>query len=152
MAEQSAPQFEFVDHYYTLGIDVDANGEIIEDTYWHIIREWRAGRMALTSRNVDHLNEAYRVLTTPELRRRFDAEREAVLGPNARPQPPQTDEPEPPLRIMEKELLALHRDAPEEPDEPEPEAAPPANRWLLLAAGAGSIAAMLAGAIIKLLL
>ena len=121
MVKTSSTHSEFVDHYYTLGIDVDSNGEIVDETYWRIMRTSRSDKTnaQLRAREVDNLNEAYRVLTTPKLRAADDAERAAVLGPNAKPQPPKQEEPEAPLRVMEKHRVALEREAVR--DEPEPD-------------------------------
>lgn len=141
MSETNSTQSKFVDHYYTLGIDVDSNGEIVEETYWSIMRVSRSDKSnaQLRARDVDNLNEAYRVLTTPELRKEYDAERAAVLGPNAKPQPPRPEEPEPPLRVMEKHFPALQREAVR--DEIELQKSRFSVPWIPAVAAAGGTAA-----------
>ena len=104
---------EFTDHYYTLGIDIDATGEVVEKTYWQRIRASRLGESGASTRPRDiiALNEAYRVLMTPELRSSYDAERAAVLGANAAPRAPEPERPDLPLRVMETQLPAMQRQA-----------------------------------------
>jgi len=148
----SRPGSGFIDHYYTLGLDLDANGEMAEEAYWRIIRDWRTekGRL-LSTTDVENLNEAYRVLGSPALRAAYDAERAKVLGPNAKPGPPPTDEPEepPPLRVMEKQSTVLQPVL--APAEPAIVVRPRAD-WFPVAATFAGIAAMIALAIIRLFL
>ena len=114
-------QLEFKDHYYTLGIGIDAAGEVVESTYWNLIRASRSGSSgrAFSAQDIDDLNEAYRVLTTPVLREAYDAERSDVLGPGAEPRGPQPERELPPLRVMEKQLPSLQTPSPERKAEPE---------------------------------
>lgn len=114
-------QQEFKDHYYTLGIDIDAAGEVVESTYWDLIRASRSGssERAFSAQDIDDLNEAYRVLTTPQLREAYDVERSDVLGPGAEPRGPQPERDAPPLRVMEKQLPSLQTASPEREQEPE---------------------------------
>ena len=104
---------EFKDHYYTLGIDTDAAGEMVEQTYWQRIRASRLGKSGVLAQPqaVEDLNEAYRVLMTPELRSSYDAERAAVLGASAKPTGLQPERLEPPLRVMETQMPALLKPA-----------------------------------------
>ncbi len=104
---------EFTDHYYTLGIDIDASGEVVEETYWQRIRTSRLDESGSSAgpQDIEDLNEAYRVLMTPQLRRFYDAERAKVLGVDAAPRAPQPRCPEPPLRVMEKQMSALLKQA-----------------------------------------
>jgi len=104
---------EFRDHYYTLGIDIDATGEVVEQTYWQRIRASRLGESdgPARPRDIEDLNEAYRVLMTPELRSSYDAERAEVLGAGAAPRAPQPKRSEPPLRVMETQMPALRKQA-----------------------------------------
>jgi hypothetical protein len=62
------------DHYATLGLPRGAELSLIQATYWRLARQCNA---ALTSdpeapRLLRDLNEAYEVLSTPQLRRQFD--------------------------------------------------------------------------------
>ncbi len=111
---------DFKDHYYTLGIDIDADGEVVERTYWDLIRASRSGssERAFSAQDIDDLNEAYRVLTTPRLREAYDAERSDVLGPRAKPRRPQPERESPPLRVMEKQRSVLQAPPPEKSPEP----------------------------------
>jgi curved DNA-binding protein CbpA len=104
---------EFGDHYYTLGIDIDATGEVVEETYWRLIRAARRGERGAPARprDIEDLNEAYRVLMTPKLRRAYDEERAEVLGPHAAPRGPEPERPDLPLRVMETQMPALHKEA-----------------------------------------
>ncbi len=104
---------EFRDHYYTLGIDIDATGELVEQTYWQRIRASRLGESKALARPRDiiGLNEAYRVLMTPELRSSYDTERAEVLGTGAAPRAPQPARLELPLRVMETQMPALLKQA-----------------------------------------
>lgn len=107
------PKPEFRDHYYTLGVDIDATGVVVEQTYWQRIRASAAGWPETPARpqDIEALNEAYRVLMTPELRSSYDAERTQVLGPNAAPKGPEPERPDLPLRVMETQLPAMQRRA-----------------------------------------
>ncbi len=141
MNDKNNTPSEFVDHYYTLGIAVNSNGEIVEETYWRIMRAAKGGKSnaPLRPRDVDDLNEAYRVLTTPQLRAVYNAQRAEILGPDAEPQPPQPEAPEPPLRVMERHLPALEREAVR--DGPEPDTARLSVPWVPLVGLFGGIAA-----------
>ena len=110
---QTQHEPEFRDHYYTLGIDLDATGEVVEQTYWERIRASRLGgsNALARPRDIIDLNEAYRVLMTPELRSSYDAERAAVLGAHATPRGPQPERPELPLRVMDTQMPALLKPA-----------------------------------------
>ncbi len=145
MNEPARELAEFVDHYFTLGIAIDSTGEVVEETYWRIMREWRSGTLDehLKATDVDNLNEAYRVLTNPKLREMYDAERAEVLGPGAPPQGPPEEEPEAPLRVMDKQRVVLQREAVRDDPEPEPEFTLP---WVPVLAGAGGalVAAIIA--------
>ena len=62
------------DHYATLGVPRGAEHSFIQATYWRLARQCNAG---LTSdpqapRLLRDLNEAYEVLSTPQLRRQYD--------------------------------------------------------------------------------
>lgn len=104
---------EFTDHYFTLGIDIDATGEVVEQTYWQRIRASRSGVSGATTRPRDiiALNDAYRVLMTPELRISYDAERAEALGANAAPRGPEPERADLPLRVMETQLPAMQKQA-----------------------------------------
>ena len=134
-------QLEFKDHYYTLGIEIDATGEAVESTYWDLIRASRSGspERTFSAQDIDDLNEAYRVLTTPVLREAYDAERSDVLGPEAAPRGPQPERELPPLRVMEKQLSSLQVPAPEREQLPDAQRALPLLP-LVLAALAVAIA------------
>lgn len=112
---------DFKDHYYTLGIGIDADGEVVERTYWDLIRASRSGssERVFSAQDIDDLNEAYRVLTTPRLREAYDAERSDVLGPGAAPRSPQPERELPPLRVMEKQRSVLLALPPEKKQKPE---------------------------------
>ncbi len=103
------PEPEFRDHYYTLGIDIDASGEVVEQTYWQHVRASREsvpGPLG-QSPDIEDLSEAYRVLMTPELRNAYDEERTQVLGANAAPTGPAPAPLDLPLRVMETQLPAM---------------------------------------------
>jgi hypothetical protein len=149
MAETRSAEATFIDHYYTLGIAIDAHGDLIEDVYWGMIRDSRKGvSEPLTPSEMDQLNEAYRVLTTPSLRRAYDEERAEVLGPNAAPQAPVAEEAAgPPLPFLERHVAAI---------QPKPRPANPivaaveSPRWVPLVASIGGIGTMISLAIVRL--
>lgn len=103
----------FRDHYYTLGIDTDAAREMVEQTYWQRIRASRLGESDVLAQPqaIEDLDEAYRVLMTPELRSSYDAERAEAVGASAKPTGPQSERLEPPLRVMETQMPALLKPA-----------------------------------------
>ncbi len=148
MNETKSTQPEFLDHYFTLGIDVNSNGEVVEETYWRIMRASRSGKSSapLRPRDVDELNEAYRVLTTPQLRTAYDAQRADILGPDAEPQAPRPEEPEAPLRVMDRHRVALQREAVR--DEPEPDISGFSVPWVPAVIALGGTAATAAGALV----
>ena len=70
------------DYYYTLNIPPSATLAEVEQAYWRIVRsEPEEGYM-------DDVNEAYSVLTSPQLRQQYDQVRNAVFGEGTAPQPP----------------------------------------------------------------
>ena len=78
------------DHYATLGLPRGAEHSLIQTTYWRLARQCNT---ALTSdpqapRLLRDLNEAYEVLSTPQLRRQYDELlARAGLAPEASPRP-----------------------------------------------------------------
>ena len=104
---------EFRDYYYTLGIGLDATREVVEQTYWQHIRASRLDESEAPARprDIEDLNEAYRVLITPKLRSSFNTKRAEVLGPSAAPRAPQPERLEPPLRVMETQIPTLRKQA-----------------------------------------
>ncbi len=142
-------QLEFKDHYYTLGIDVDAAGELVESTYWNLMRASRSGtsERVFSAQDIDDLNEAYRVLTTPQLREAYDAERTDALGPGAPPRGPQPERELPPLRVMEKQLPSLQAPPPARDQEP---GARRLNPYLPIVMGAVAVAIVVGLAIVLL--
>ena len=99
----------FTDHYFILGIDIDATGEMVEQMYWQRIRASRNGASGARTRPQDiiALNEAYRVLMMPELRASYDAARTEAFGADAAPRGPEPERSDLPLRVMETQLPAM---------------------------------------------
>ena len=91
---------------------------MVEETYWQRVRASRAEGSETLARpqDIEDLNEAYRVLMTPQLRRAYDAERTELFGPDAAPRAHQPESVEPPLRVMRKQMPAL-RQGPEVAEE-----------------------------------
>jgi hypothetical protein len=69
------------DYYEILGLTPRADGAMVDQAYWHLVRKYQA----LASTNIraqhmiDELNEAYGVLGNPRLREQYDAFRDDVL-------------------------------------------------------------------------
>ena len=67
------------DNYEILGLTSDADGTVVNRTYWHLARKYQA--LAPTDPRarhmLDELNDAYAVLGTPQLREAYDASRQA---------------------------------------------------------------------------
>ena len=89
-----APAFEYLaeyargnaamsdrDYYEILGLTPRADGQMVDASYWHLVRKYQA--LAATNpraqRLIDELNEAYGVLGNPKLRKQYDAFRDDVL-------------------------------------------------------------------------
>lgn len=68
------------DNYDILGLTSDADGTVVNRTYWHLARKYQA--LAPTDPRarhmLDELNDAYAVLGTPQLREAYDASRQAT--------------------------------------------------------------------------
>ena len=67
-----------VDHYQTLQVIREADPEVIERAYKALSMKHHPDRSApenrsVSTRKMQRINEAYRVLKDPELRRRYDA-------------------------------------------------------------------------------
>ncbi len=67
-----------MDHYQTLQVIRDADPEVIERAYKALSMKHHpdratADRRAESTRKMQRINEAYRVLKDPEARRRYDA-------------------------------------------------------------------------------
>lgn len=100
MAQRTPSETPFEDYYYILNVPLDGSGGEIERAYWQLV-----GGNGSAAASLDEANEAYRVLTSPQLRREYDQLRDAVLGKSAPPQPPQREQrrTRPPLVVMEKQ-------------------------------------------------
>jgi hypothetical protein len=69
------------DYYEILGLTPRADGAMVDQAYWHLVRKYQA--LAATNARaqymIDELNEAYGVLGNPRLREQYDAFRDDVL-------------------------------------------------------------------------
>jgi curved DNA-binding protein CbpA len=69
------------DYYEILGLTPRADGSMVDQAYWHLVRKYQA--LAATNpraqRMIDEVNEAYGVLGNPNLREQYDAFRDDVL-------------------------------------------------------------------------
>jgi hypothetical protein len=69
------------DYYEILGLTPRADGQMVDQAYWHLVRKYQA--LAATNiraqHMIDELNEAYGVLGNPRLREQYDAFRDDVL-------------------------------------------------------------------------
>jgi len=69
------------DYYEILGLTPRADGTMVDQAYWHLVRKYQA--LAATNsraqRMIDEVNEAYGVLGNPDLREQYDAFRDDVL-------------------------------------------------------------------------
>lgn len=69
------------DYYEILGLTPRADGTMVDQAYWHLVRKYQA--LAATNsraqRMIDEVNEAYGVLGNPNLREQYDAFRDDVL-------------------------------------------------------------------------
>lgn len=100
VAQPTPSETPFKDYYYVLHVRPDVPVAEIEQAYWRLVRSGGSAEVGM-----DEANEAYGVLVTPELRRRYDQLRDAALSKGAPLQPPQTEgrRPRPPLMVMEKQ-------------------------------------------------
>ena len=100
VAQPARSETPFKDYYYALNLRPDAPVPEIEQAYWRLVRTGGSAEVGM-----DEVNEAYGVLTSPELRRRYDQLRNAFLGEGAPPQSLQPEDrpPRPPLMVMEKQ-------------------------------------------------
>ena len=67
-----------MDHYRTLQVTRDADAAVIERAYKALSLKYHpdvagSGQREAATRRMQQLNEAYRVLRDPKLRRRYDA-------------------------------------------------------------------------------
>jgi curved DNA-binding protein CbpA len=92
-----APAKPVTDYYHVMRLHPDADAVMVDQSYWHLARVYGAAIPTDPSAKdkLDHLNEAYGVLRSPELRRQYDQERDALVGAGVPPLPPQP-EPQPP--------------------------------------------------------
>jgi hypothetical protein len=69
------------DYYEILGLTPQADGAMVDQTYWHLARKYQT--LGATTPNAQHLldelNEAYTVIGNPRLREQYDAFRDDVL-------------------------------------------------------------------------
>ncbi len=69
------------DYYEILGLTPSADGAMVDQAYWHLVRKYQA--LAATNARarymIDEVNEAYGVLGNPRLREQYDAFRDDVL-------------------------------------------------------------------------
>lgn len=69
------------DYYEILGLTPRADGAMVDQAYWHLVRKYQA--LAATNARarymIDEVNEAYGVLGNPRLREQYDAFRDDVL-------------------------------------------------------------------------
>jgi DnaJ-like protein len=69
------------DYYEILGLTPRADGPMVDQAYWHLVRKYQA--LAATNTRaqhmIDELNEAYGVIGNPRLREQYDAFRDDVL-------------------------------------------------------------------------
>lgn len=100
VAQPTPSEGPFEDYYYVLNVRPDAPAAEIEQAYWRLVRSGGATKV-----DMDEVNHAYGVLTSPEHRHSYDQLRNAVLGQGAPPQPPQLEDrrARPPLTVMEKQ-------------------------------------------------
>ena len=106
-------QDTFRDYYDALHIYPDADVTAIDQAYWRLARLYNNAIRSYpdATQSLDALNEAYRVLRSPELRREYDQVRNAVMDGDAptvvlepKPEPKLEAAPKsPPLAVMEKQ-------------------------------------------------
>jgi hypothetical protein len=85
------------DYYEILGLTPRADGPMVDQAYWHLVRKYQA--LAATNiraqHMIDELNEAYGVLGNPRLREQYDAFRDDVLIRAGMIKPVKSKQPEP---------------------------------------------------------
>ncbi len=71
------------DYYQILGLQPEATGAMVDEAYWHAARRLNTAAASDPSAaaHLDALNEAYRVLGSPELRQEYDQARERAWNP-----------------------------------------------------------------------
>jgi hypothetical protein len=69
------------DYYEILGLTPRADGSMVDQAYWHLVRKYQAlaATNARAQHMIDEVNEAYGVLGNPRLREQYDAFRDDVL-------------------------------------------------------------------------
>lgn len=69
------------DYYEILGLTPRADGAMVDQAYWHLVRKYQAlaATNARAQHMIDEVNEAYGVLGNPRLREQYDAFRDDVL-------------------------------------------------------------------------
>lgn len=120
--EQTETETSFRDYYEVLHLQQNADAVMVDQAYWHLARLYNAAIPTDSSarQKLDELNEAYGVLRSPELRRRYDMARNALLGEGAVPIPPQAAPAPPPLAVMAKQQPKPRQGATSAPSPPAP--------------------------------
>ena len=97
----------FVDYYQTLHLHAEADAPMVDQAYWHLARIYNAAIRSDSSAKakLEELNEAYSVLRSPGLRRKYDQVRNAVLSGAELPESleQEQEQEELPLAVMAKQ-------------------------------------------------
>ncbi len=104
------------DYYEILGLTPRADGPMVDQAYWHLVRKYQA--LASTNMRaqymIDELNEAYGVIGNPKLREQYDAFRDDVLiragmikPVTSKPKPEKAPKPEAEPKVRHERNLSL---------------------------------------------
>ena len=94
-----------IDYYQILHLHAEADAAMVDQAYWHLARIYNAAIRTDSSAKgrLEELNEAYSVLRSPGLRRKYDQVRNAVLSGGALPESLEQDQEALPLAVMAKQ-------------------------------------------------
>lgn len=110
-----------IDYYQILHLHAEADAPMVDQAYWHLARLYNAAIRSDSSAKVklEELNEAYSVLRSPGLRRKYDQIRNAGLAEGALPE--SVEQEAPPLAVMAKQRPKPRKQA---------DSKPARRRWL----------------------
>ena len=113
----------FIDYYQILHLHAEADAPMVDQAYWHLARIYNAAIRSDSSAKtkLEELNEAYSVLRSPGLRRKYDQARNAVPSEGALPDSLEQEQEELPLAVMAKQRPKPRKQA---------GAKPARRRWL----------------------
>lgn len=95
----------FIDYYQILHLHAEADAAMVDQAYWHLARIYNAAIRTDSSAKgrLEELNEAYSVLRSPGLRRKYDQVRDAGLDEGALPESQEQEQEALPLAVMAKQ-------------------------------------------------